>query len=75
MIHEIREAMPAMMKKLITGTFTDWKGFCDAVKAVDDDRIAVAMQDETRLMVVEAETRRLREELHQEKPPFPTTHN
>jgi hypothetical protein len=63
MIHEIWEAMPAMMKKLVTSTFTDWKGFCDAVKAVDDDRIAVAMQDETRLMVVEAETRRLREEL------------
>lgn len=63
MIHEIREAMPAVMKKIVTGTFSSYKAFCDAIKAVDDDTIAVAMADEHRLTVVENETRRLREEL------------
>ncbi|KAJ7885328.1 hypothetical protein B0H14DRAFT_3431939 [Mycena olivaceomarginata] len=52
MIHEIREGMPAVMKKMVTGTFKMWKDFCDAVKGVDDDTIAV-----------ETETRRLRDEL------------
>ncbi|KAJ7239065.1 hypothetical protein C8J57DRAFT_1372985 [Mycena rebaudengoi] len=63
MIHEIREGMPAVMKKIVTGTFGSYKAFCDAVKAVDDDTLAISMADESRLSTMEAETRRLREEL------------
>ncbi|KAJ7442777.1 hypothetical protein FB451DRAFT_1296880 [Mycena latifolia] len=68
MIHEIREAMPAVMKKIITGTFSSYKAFCDAVKAIDDDTLAVAMADESRLTQVENETRRLRDELARRAP-------
>ncbi|KAF7371818.1 hypothetical protein MVEN_00038500 [Mycena venus] len=53
MIHEIREGMPAVMKKMVTGTFKTWKDFCDAVKGVDDDTIAVTVADESRLDQVE----------------------
>ncbi|KAJ7449772.1 hypothetical protein B0H11DRAFT_2247134 [Mycena galericulata] len=63
MIHEVREAMPAILKKILAGSFKSWKLFCDAVKAVDEDTIAAAMADEHRLSSVKAETRRLREEL------------
>ncbi|KAF8207843.1 hypothetical protein K438DRAFT_1962109 [Mycena galopus ATCC 62051] len=74
MIHGIRDGMPAMMRKLVTGTFTSYKAFCDAVKAVDDDTIATAMEEETRLAQVENDTRRLRDELAQARrtPASPT---
>ncbi|KAJ7319257.1 hypothetical protein DFH08DRAFT_819204 [Mycena albidolilacea] len=65
MIHGIRDAMPAIMKKMVTGTFTSYKAFCDAVKAVDDDAIAMAMAEEDRITQVENETRRLRDEIAQ----------
>ncbi|KAJ7166977.1 hypothetical protein C8R46DRAFT_1095687 [Mycena filopes] len=63
MIHEIRDGMPPVMKKIVTGTFKSYKDFCDAVKAVDEDALAVAMADEKRLDAVESETRRLREQI------------
>ncbi|KAJ6570437.1 hypothetical protein DFH09DRAFT_1313045 [Mycena vulgaris] len=74
MIHGIRDGMPAMMRKLVTGAFTSYKAFCDAVKAVDDDTIATAMEEETRLAQVENDTRRLRDELAQARrtPASPT---
>ncbi|KAJ7809148.1 hypothetical protein B0H14DRAFT_3481717 [Mycena olivaceomarginata] len=50
MIHEIREAMPVMMKKIVTGTFKTYKDFCNAVKAVDDDAIAIVMEEIKSLM-------------------------
>lgn len=73
MIHGIRDGMPAMMKKIVTGTFASYKAFCDAVKAVDDDTIAVAMEEETRLTQVESDTRRLRDELAQAQRAIPTS--
>ncbi|KAJ7779913.1 hypothetical protein B0H16DRAFT_1246655, partial [Mycena metata] len=35
MIHEVRDGMLPIMKKIVTGTFKTYKAFCDAVKAVD----------------------------------------
>ncbi|KAJ7827223.1 hypothetical protein B0H14DRAFT_2595374 [Mycena olivaceomarginata] len=73
MIHGIRDGMPAMMKKIVTMTFISYKAFCDAVGAVDDDTIAVAMEEETRLTQVENDTRRLRDELAQARRAIPTS--
>ncbi|KAJ7619673.1 hypothetical protein FB45DRAFT_840119, partial [Roridomyces roridus] len=74
MIHGIRDGMPAMMKKMVTGTFPTYKAFCDAVKAVDNDTIATAMEEDARLTQVKNDTRRLRDEIAQARrtPASPT---
>ncbi|KAJ7060417.1 hypothetical protein C8F01DRAFT_1084159 [Mycena amicta] len=72
MIHGIREAMPPVMQKLVVGTFKTYKAFCDAVKAVDEDALATAVNDEKRLDNVENETRRLREAMSRRIPDSPT---
>jgi hypothetical protein len=63
MIHGICDGMPPIMKKIVTGTFKTYQDFCDAVKAVNGDAIAVALADKRRLDEVEAETWCLRKEI------------
>ncbi|KAJ7195707.1 hypothetical protein B0H12DRAFT_1245529 [Mycena haematopus] len=63
MIYEIRDGMPPLMKKIVTGTCKTYKDFCDVVKTVDEDAIALLLADERRFDDVEAATRRLSKDL------------
>ncbi|KAJ6492931.1 hypothetical protein C8R47DRAFT_1070423 [Mycena vitilis] len=63
LISSVREGMPEMMQKLLKGTFATWPAFCDAVKAIDEDEIRLALANEKRIQQTEDEVRRLRTEV------------
>ena len=62
-LHSIREGMPDIMKKLVRGEFKTWELFCAAVKAVSDDEVKMAVNEEKRITAIEQESKRLRAQI------------
>jgi hypothetical protein len=59
LIHSVRETMPALMRKLVKGLFDTWPRFCAAIKAVSDEEIESAVDEERRIGTVEEELKKL----------------
>ena len=71
LIHSVRENMPALMRKLVKGSFDTWASFCTAVKAVSDEEIENAVSEEKRISTVEEESKKLRVQLLLQSPTAP----
>jgi hypothetical protein len=71
LIHSVRENMPALMRKLVKGSFDTWVDFCTAVKAVSDEEIESAVEEEKRISTVEEESKKLRAQLLLQSPTAP----
>jgi hypothetical protein len=57
LIHSVRENMPALMRKLVKGSFDKWMNFCTAVKTVSDE------EEEKHISMVEEESKKLQVQL------------
>lgn len=74
LITPVRERMPKVMRTLVKGSFADWKGFTDAVKAVSASDIVDAKENEMRLQRLETPSPRSSSFNHQSftRPSFQT---
>jgi hypothetical protein len=71
LIHSVRENMPALMRKLVKGSFDTWPRFCVAVKAVSEEEIESAVEEEKCISTVEEESKKLRVQLLLQSPTAP----